>query len=224
MIRQILVSLSCKVRQRRRNWRPMPSTGLNMKSQMYRNRSIRGIQLHGSRSTMTGSQRYIQPTQDPFTISQNVRKKFRTEKKAALKEEAESQAVSDRLGLGSGVKVLPESREDLIGAKRIDWDTQITQTVEESTLANATTIFGKKIKTRNPMLQKIAASRRGDPFSTFSFGAKSDDGVLESATSASFPEEAQKSATSAPGMEQAQKESVKVISGLVQYSSSDDDD
>ncbi|KAG0370962.1 hypothetical protein BGZ54_002109 [Gamsiella multidivaricata] len=56
---------------------------------------------------------------DPYALSQKLRKEFRTEKKARLKEEAECKSVADRVGFA--FKVLPESVEDREGSKVIDF-------------------------------------------------------------------------------------------------------
>ncbi|KAK3805602.1 MAG: CWC16 protein, partial [Benniella sp.] len=57
---------------------------------------------------------------DPYTLSQKLRKEFRTAKKARLKEEAECKSIADRVGFA--FNVLPESQEDREGSKAIDFE------------------------------------------------------------------------------------------------------
>ncbi|KAG0295101.1 hypothetical protein BGZ98_001515 [Dissophora globulifera] len=57
---------------------------------------------------------------DPYTLSQRLRKEFRTKKKEHFKEEAECKAVADRVGFA--FKVLPESAEDREEAQGTKFD------------------------------------------------------------------------------------------------------
>ncbi|KAG0233900.1 hypothetical protein BGW41_001341 [Actinomortierella wolfii] len=57
---------------------------------------------------------------DPYALSQKLRKDFREQKKARLKEEAACQKLADRIGFH--FKVLPENEQDREGSKRAKFD------------------------------------------------------------------------------------------------------
>ncbi|KAF9362767.1 hypothetical protein BGX34_005543 [Mortierella sp. NVP85] len=66
---------------------------------------------------------------DPYTLSQKLRKEFRTAKKTRLKEEAECKSIADRVGFA--FNVLPESQEDREGSKAIDFGSSQKAIVEQ---------------------------------------------------------------------------------------------
>lgn len=147
-------------------------------------------------------------TKDPFTLSQQVRKKFRTEKKINAEINAEAKAVGNRLGISDAIKILPQSRSDVIGAKKIDWDTRILSTADEKNAHNSS-IFEKKFDSNDPkqrILKHAALKRYQDPFSSFSRKKTVATGLVSSVDN--------DSSSVAQTIQNA---------GVVEYPSSDDD-
>ena len=104
---------------------------------------------------------------DPYKTSQILRQKFRTEKKAALSIQVESNAIRDKNSMS--IPILPEIEQDAIIAKDIHWDEKMasSSTVQKAKAMEKPLFKPFKSKpTARSMLRKIVAkSRRGDPFS-----------------------------------------------------------
>jgi hypothetical protein len=66
---------------------------------------------------------------DPFTASQKLRKKFRTDKKVRLEDERNGQSLADKMSI-STLKLLPSSRKDLDEARKKILQSNKTETLE----------------------------------------------------------------------------------------------
>ncbi len=113
---------------------------------------------------------------DPYTASQIVRRKFRTEKKDIKMLEADNKELQDRVGLS--IPVLPASAEDEIEAKKIQWDEKNVSNLPPSLKAlnslsggvfkrSKSSSSSKPVSAKEKLKKLVASKRSGDPFSFF---------------------------------------------------------
>ncbi|CEG72904.1 hypothetical protein RMATCC62417_08385 [Rhizopus microsporus] len=104
---------------------------------------------------------------DPYTRSQQLRRRLREEKKMdkAAKEEADK--IRDKHSLH--IELLPEIPEDIVKAKSVEYDT--SHILDQKRLETAVSPLFRKIKTKNQAihLAKIQTRLKTDPFLNSSF-------------------------------------------------------
>ncbi|KAH6587722.1 hypothetical protein BASA50_011326 [Batrachochytrium salamandrivorans] len=91
---------------------------------------------------------------DPYTLSQKVRKRFRTEKKVRETEASESKGI--QLKHGFGFSVLPSSEADAISAKSIEWNNRNVETHEQKQLrVLSSRVFSKQRLKSGPRQEHV---------------------------------------------------------------------
>ncbi|KND02084.1 uncharacterized protein SPPG_02585 [Spizellomyces punctatus DAOM BR117] len=119
---------------------------------------------------------------DPYALSQIMRRKFRTEKKALAKVEKEAAAVAEKFGLG--VKVLPVSEEDERSAKRIKYLEEEPETPEEKLgIVRTQNVFRRNGKTEKKALAKVLDMKAKTVADPFALAPTSSNGVSSLAAS-----------------------------------------
>nr|KAJ3421220.1 hypothetical protein HK105_004212 [Polyrhizophydium stewartii] len=106
---------------------------------------------------------------DPYTLSQKLRKRFRTEKRVREADAADSRAIQTRHGFL--FDVLPASKDDAEAAKAVDWKHRDPETPEQKRLrVEASPIFVKKRKgsaapaSADIIRAAVSKGRDKDPF------------------------------------------------------------
>ncbi|ORZ01726.1 CWC16 protein [Syncephalastrum racemosum] len=131
---------------------------------------------------------------DPYTRSQELRRKFREQKKRDKAEHDETERLRDKHSLG--IPLLPKSDQDTLAAKAVEY-ADLTEVEQRKLARSASGLFAKKKKTQlpptNPVLklgQKAVVQTRikTDPFlsqTTKKREASSSDTLVKLSTGSS---------------------------------------
>ncbi|KAJ3008315.1 hypothetical protein HKX48_008651 [Thoreauomyces humboldtii] len=111
---------------------------------------------------------------DPYTLSQNLRKRFRTDKKEKVEVEKQGRAIADKHSLL--LKILPASEKDRVIAGAIKWDAPMSVEQKKDQVI-ASSIFSRSVaKGFDPKRRKVATLKstvssrlrtKVDPFAVF---------------------------------------------------------